>query len=174
MGRDLAMLVLAVAIGLAVSPFADVANVDYPEARAVADRLDSAWRSILDGSDAEQTATEADLRVYTYEVDGRSLVVLAPLEPTSTGLCYAIRFGSGILTVGGVLEEPGEGCTPQPSGVFESRGSWSAVLPSERITEPWFIPLAVLLSAVGLSAMTDISIFLLSKPRSPAPTASSS
>lgn len=166
LGRDLLILVIAAAIGLAVLPFADVANVDYPEARAVADRLDSAWRSILGGSDPEVTATAAGLRLHTFETDGRSLMVLTLSEPTSTGLCYAIRFGPGILSVAGILEEPGPGCTPQSPGVFEQRGSWSEVLPSERITQPWFIPLIVLLSAAGLFAMTDISIVLLTKPRS--------
>lgn len=166
MGRDLAIVVLAVAIALVIQPFADVANVDYPEARAVADRLDSAWRSIIAGGDAEGTAKGSGLVLHTSDVDGRSLMILTDTEPTSTGICYVIRFGPGVLSEAGVLKESGSGCTPGSSDLFERRGSWSEVLPSERITQPWFIPLMVLLFGAGLYALVDIPIVLVARRES--------
>lgn len=163
MGRDLAIVVLTATIAVAIQPFADVANVDYPEARAVADRIDSAWRSISGGADAEETVTRAGLRLHIFDVDGRSLMVLTDVERTSTGFCYAIRFGPGILSEAGVLEDPDSACTPESLGVFVRGGSWSEILPSERITPPWFIPLMVLLFAAGLYALVDISIVLVTR-----------
>ena len=97
-GRDVSIVVLIAAVALVVIPSADVPNSDYPEARAVADRLDSAWRSIGDGADAGETATAAGLVVATFEVAGRTVIVLSDSRPTTTGVCYAFRFGQGVLS----------------------------------------------------------------------------
>ncbi|MEA1903912.1 MAG: hypothetical protein U9N56_10330 [Actinomycetota bacterium] len=155
-------------LSFAIAPFADVANADYPEARDIADRIHAAWRSIdSGGADPEEAAAAAGLRVHTFEVDGQPSMILTHSEPTSAGSCYALRFGPKILSEVGILAEPTSGCAPQAPGIFERGGSWSEVLPSERITPPWFVPLVVLLFTAGVFAVTDIPIALLTKPRSP-------
>ncbi len=151
-------MVLIAAVALVVIPSADVPNSDYPEARAVADRLDSAWRSIGDGADAGETATAAGLVVATFEVAGRSVIVLSDSRPTTTGVCYAFRFGQGVLSEAGVVTGSSSGCSPDSLETFDRGGSWSDVLPSERITRPWFVPVMVLLVALGLFALADIPI----------------
>ncbi len=167
--RDLVILVFVALLGLAIAPFADVANEDYPEARAIADRIQATWRSIVsEGADPDEAAASAGLRVFVFEAAGSPRTILTHPEPTAAGSCYAIRFGPGIVTDAGILLDTAPGCTPLPPGTFEHRGSWSEVLPSERTTPVWFVPLVVLLSGAGLIAVTGIPLALLAKLRSQA------
>ncbi len=171
--RDVVVLVLAGSIGLAIGAFADVANPDYPEARSIADRIDSTWRSIVtEGADPQEAAAAAGLRVHTFEVSGRERTILTHATPTVAGSCYTFRFGPGILSQAGILEEPSSGCTPLPPGTLEPSGSWSEVLPSERITPPWFVPAVVVLFVAALYAATDIPLALLIRRQKPDPSRS--
>lgn len=164
--RDVLIVVFAVALGFVAVPFADVANPDHPEAQAIADRLDSAWRSIVrDGVAPQEAASAAGLAVFTFDVDERPRIVLTQSEPTAAGVCYAIRFGPGILTAAGTLAAPSDGCTPQSPGRFDQGNSWAEVLPSERITTWWFLPLMALACAGVLYAATDLAIAAMIRSR---------
>lgn len=164
--RDILILVSAIALGLAVQPFADVPNPDYPEAHDVAERLQAAWWSVVQGGvSPEEAAAAHGLHVYFFEVNERIRTVYTDSEPTASGDCYVVRRGPWIGTQWGILETPTSGCTPQPPGVVKVSGSQEEVLPSERITPEWFVPVIVLLSAIGLSAATDASLVLLTKSR---------
>lgn len=165
------LLVAAVLVALSVAVlalFRDVANPDYPEAAAVADHIhDAWWEDILgEGVTPEEAAATADLQVFTYGTQERPVYVLTHQQPTSDGVCYALRFGDGILTEAGTLLDPGPGCTPQSQGQFDSRGAWSAVLPSERITPLWFVPAMGLLIGGVLFVLTGITIGLITEPPS--------
>ena len=166
--RDVIIAVVCGIVALALVPFADVANSDYPEAKDIADRITVAWQAIIrDGAVPAEAAAAADLRVFIYPGE-RPRTVLTHPHPTEKGICYALRFGPGILTMAGSLLDPGEGCTPQPPGRFDRRGAWSDVLPSERVTMWWFVPLMALAGAGMLSAGTDVVIKLITKPSSAA------
>jgi hypothetical protein len=163
----LIVIILAI-LAWTLVPFADMANPDYPEARDIADRITAAWKAIIhDGAIPEDAAAAAHLRAFTFEAD-RPRTVLTHPEPTAEGICYALRFGPGILTMAGTLAEPGAGCTPQPPGRFDKSGAWSDVLPSERVTAWWFLPLMILAGGGVLYAGTDIVIKLIAKPSPPA------
>lgn len=151
----------------AIQPFADVSNPDYPEAADIADRLESAWRSVVRaGAEPEEAATTEGLRVYFFELDdGRVRTVYTHSDPTEAGHCYVIRHGPNIATEAGILQEPGPGCTPQPPGLVAESGSWQEILPSERMTTKWYIPVMILLSAIALYAITDIPLAILTKSR---------
>jgi hypothetical protein len=160
--RDAVILAVAATLAGLLAPHADVANPDYPEARDIADRITMAWEAITeDGMALDEAAADANLRAFTYEVEGHLRSVLTHREPTATGVCYALRFGPGILTAAGTLHEPTEGCTPQPPGRFDKGQAWSEVLPSERITTWWFLPLMFLISGMALYAVTDMVIELI-------------
>jgi hypothetical protein len=166
--RDVLIIVALGVLALALVPFADVANPDYPEARDIADRITVAWEAIVhSGAVPEDAAAAAGLRVFTFE-DEQPRTVLTHPEPTSKGICYALRFGPGILTMAGTLLEPAAGCTPQPPGRFSRSGAWSDVLPSERVTMWWFLPLMILAGGGVLYAGTDIVIKLTTRPSPPA------
>lgn len=161
---DLVVLVAAVALGLAVAGSADIPNPAYPEPREIADRIHDAWlRVVVDDVGADEAAEQARLRAYTYDTPDRTITVITHPEPTAAGTCYAVRFGPGIGERVGVLDEPTDGCTPRPPGVLARSGTWHDVLPSERITPVWFIPLVVLLSAVGVAALVDGAVQLLER-----------
>lgn len=167
--RDVLIMIALGLLALALVPFADVANPDYPEARDISDRITVAWEAIIhSGAVPEEAAAAAGLRVFTYEEDQPRTVLTHP-EPTSTGICYALRFGPGILTMAGTLLEPAAGCTPQAPGRFNRSGAWSDVLPSERLTMWWFLPLMILIGGSVLYAGTDIVIKLIAKPSTPTP-----
>lgn len=162
--RDGAVLAAALVIGLLIGGYADAANPDYPEARAVQERIDSAWQAVVgSGVAPEEAAAAAGLVAYTFDVDGARRTVLTHRAPTSTGVCYALRFGTGVVTVVGILADPGDGCVPAPPGVFVRSGSWSVVLPSERITPTWFVPAVVVLFVAGLVAAVDVSIVVIAR-----------
>jgi hypothetical protein len=166
--RDVLIAIVLGLLALALVPFADVANPDYPEARDIADRINAVWEAIIhSGAVPEEAAAAAHLRVLTYE-DEQPRTVLTHPEPTSKGICYALRFGPGILTMAGTLLKPAAGCTPQPPGRFDRSGAWSDVLPSERLTMWWFLPLMILIGGGVLYAGTDIVIKLTTKPSTPA------
>jgi hypothetical protein len=166
--RDALIIIVLGFSAVALVPFADVANPDYPEARDIADRITAVWQAITrDGAVPEEAATAAHLRVFTYE-DDRPRTVLTHPEPTSKGICYALRFGPGILTMAGTLLQPDAGCTPQAPGRLDRSGAWSDVLPSERLTMWWFLPLMILAGGGVLYAGTDTVIMLVTKPPPPA------
>lgn len=160
--RDLLILVFTVSVGAAIQPFADVPNPEYPEAQGIADRLNSVWRAVADdGIDPVEAAATEDLDVYFFEVNERVRTVFTHPEPTEVGHCYAVRRGPLVGTEAGILEDPNPECTPQQPGLFSVSGSWDEILPSERMTTKWYIPIMILLSAVALYAATDIPLALL-------------
>lgn len=162
--RDFVIFAFALLVGAAIQPFADLPNPEYPEAREIADRLDSAWRSVAnDGVDPAEAAETAELNVYFYEVNERVRTVFTHPEPTEAGHCYTVRRGPWIGTEAGILEAPVLRCTPQPPGLVSETGSWEEVLPSQRITTVWYVPVMVLLSGIALYAATDIPLALLTR-----------
>jgi hypothetical protein len=165
--RDVVLLVAVAVLVALLIPSADVANPDYPEARSIADRITTAWGAVIeDGVAPEEAAANAGLRAFTYEVGDQPRTVLTHPEPTAAGVCYALRFGPGILTAAGTLYDPTAGCTPRPPGRFDKGQSWSEVLPSERITTWWFVPAILVLSGVALYAVTGIILTLITGERS--------
>jgi hypothetical protein len=165
--RGAVIFLIAAVAGIVLAPFGDVPNAEHPEARDVADRIDAAWRSVTDGSTSpEEAATAAGLRVRHFEVGGRPRTIITTAEPTAAGTCYAIRFGEGVVTqVGTVAVDPDSGCEPHATGILLTRGSWSSVLPSERVTPRWFVPLVTFVLLVALVAAIDVTIVLISKRR---------
>ncbi len=90
--RDLVLIGgVAVAMLLAV-PFADVANPDYPEASAIAERLNAACRSVWSGGVSIEEAASAEyLVVYQYPAEEGTVSVLTHAQPTAAGTCYGMR-----------------------------------------------------------------------------------
>lgn len=154
--RDLVMLGCVVVAFLVIRPFADVKNPDYPEAQTLADQMSSVYRSFLtDETSVTAAAASVGLTLYEQPVDGRSTSIVTHQLPTEAGTCYGLRFGGGLATV--AMEfAPTDGCIPTGPAVTARTGLWSDVLPSERLTTAWFIPMVVLLSGCALVLTTDI------------------
>lgn len=159
--RELVLLGVIVVIVVLLSPYADMATPDYPEARVQADRLDTAYRSVwLDDASPEAAAIANDLHLYEFPVDGRTVSVLTHAQSTSDGTCYGLRLGGGFATVA-VRFAPTDGCVPQGRRAFEETGSWEDVLPSERMTAVWFVPALVVLIGSALALITTVVLKLL-------------
>jgi len=154
--RDVVILGCVVVAFLVIRPFADVKNPDYPEAQALADQMTSLYRSFLsDETSVTATAASMGLIVFEQPVDGISTSIVTHQRPTEAGTCYGLRFGGGLATV--AMEfAPTEGCIPTGPAVTARTGLWSDVLPSERLTTAWFIPMVVLLCGCALVLTTDI------------------
>lgn len=159
--RNLAVIAVTTVAAIAIGTFADVANPDYPPARSLADRLDAAWRAIDAGAAPDDAAAAEGLRAHILDSPRGQQTILTHPEPASDGRCYALTFGTGVVTVAGTLRAPAPGCTPTPPVLFEVRGTWSEVLPSPRTTPAWFVPVLTVLFAVALYAVTDIVLTLL-------------
>lgn len=152
-----------VALGALLSPFSDLATPEYPEARAQADRLSAAYQSVSRGGvSPRDAATAGGLDMYEFEVvgDGGTVSVLTHPEPTAEGTCYALRMGGGIATLAAKFA-PTDGCVPQGRAAFEMMGSWDDVLPSERMTTVWFVPVLLILVGIGVAIVTNIVLKLL-------------
>jgi len=148
---------------LLLVPFADVATAEYPEARALADRLNAAYQSVWQGDASLEAAAIADgLRVYEFPVEDRTISVLTHPQPTADGTCYGLRTGGGLAT-DAVRFAPTDGCVPLGRSAFESVGAWGDVLPSERMTTVWFVPALLVLIGCVLALTTNIVVKLLSK-----------
>jgi len=154
--RDVVILGCVVVAFLVIRPFADVKNPDYPEAQALADQMTSLYRSFLnDETSVTATAASMGLIVFEQPVDGISTSIVTHQRPTEAGTCYGLRFGGGLATV--AMEfAPTDGCIPTGPAVTARTGLWSDVLPSERLTTAWFIPMVVLLCGCALVLTTDI------------------
>ena len=159
--RDLVLLGGVVAALLLLGPFADVPNPDYPEASAIAERLNAAYRSVWSGGvSIEAAASAEDLVVYQYPAGEGTVSVLTHAQPTAAGTCYGMRMGDGLATL--VVEfAPTDGCVPQGRSAFRMTGLWGEMLPSERMTTVWFIPALVVLVGCVLALMTSIVVELL-------------
>ena len=154
--RDVVILGCVVVAFLVIRPFADVKNPDYLEAQALADQMTSLYRSFLnDETSVTATAASMGLIVFEQPVDGISTSIVTHQRPTEAGTCYGLRFGGGLATV--AMEfAPTDGCIPTGPAVTARTGLWSDVLPSERLTTAWFIPMVVLLCGCALVLTTDI------------------
>jgi hypothetical protein len=154
--RDVVLLGCVVVAFLVVRPFADVKNPDYPEARALADQITSVYRSFLtDETSVAAAAASEGLVLFEQPVDGIRTLIATHQRPTTAGTCYALRFGGGLATVA-MQFAPTEGCIPTGPAVTARTGLWGDVLPSERLTTAWFIPMIVVLCGCALVLTTDI------------------
>ena len=161
--RDLVLTGIVVAVMLLLTPFSDVATPDYPEARAQADRLNSAYRSISNGeASIEAVASTEGLLVYEFPAGERTVSVLTHAQPTAAGTCYGLRLGGGFATLA-VEFAPTDGCVPQGRSAFRVAGLWEDVLPSERMTTVWFVPALIVLGSCAIVLSTDIVLKLLFK-----------
>lgn len=161
--RLLVSVVLMVGAAILV-PLADVANPDFPEANDIEGRITATWEAIVrNGADPEDAAAANGLQIFTYEAGDKPFYVLTHPAPTSAGVCYALLFGSGTPTTAGILLEAAPGCTPQLPGLFESAGSWESVLPSERMTPWWFVPLMLVIVGYVLFVAIDIVVAIVTR-----------
>ena len=158
---DLVLIGAMIAVVLLLVPFADVPNAEYPEARALADRFDAAYASVWRGDTSLEAAAAADgLSVYQFPFEERTISVLTHPQPTANGTCYGLKTGGGQATVA-VKFVPTNGCVPQGRSAFEKVGSWSDVLPSERLTTVWFVPALVILIGCAMALTTNLVLKLL-------------
>lgn len=161
--RDLVLIGGIIVVMLLLVPFADVATADYPEAQALADRLNAAYQSEWRGDTSLEAAAIADgLRLYEFPIEGRTISVLTHPQPTADGTCYGLRTGGGFAT-DAVRFAPTDGCVPLGRSAFESVGAWGGVLPSERMTTVWFVPALLILIGCVLALTTNIVVKLLSR-----------
>lgn len=159
--RDLLFLGGLLAVGLLLIPFGDVPNTAYPEARAIADRLDNAYGLVWGGDVSIETAAVTEnLIVYAFPVGDRTISVLTHAQPTAAGTCYGLRLGGGFGTEA-VRFLPHDGCVPQGHYAFEAVGSWEDVLGTERMTTVWFVPALIFLFGIGIALTTSIVLKLL-------------
>ena len=159
--RDLVLLCGVVVVALLLVPFGDVPNNNYPEARAQADRLSAAYRSVGTGDTALEDAAEgAGLLTYEFPTEDRTVVVLTHAQPTEAGLCYGLRLGGGFGSEA-VRFRSTDGCVPQSRWAFDEIGSWEDVIGTERLTSVWFVPAMIVLVGIGVALTTDIVLKLL-------------
>jgi hypothetical protein len=100
--------------------------------------------------------------VYDFQVDGRTVSVMTQPEPTADGTCYGLQTGGGLSNLA-VTFAANEGCEPQGLWAFESTGSWEDVLPAERMTPWWFMPVMTVLAAGVLWFATSIVLKLINR-----------
>lgn len=159
--RDLALIGGIVAMLVLLRPFADVPNPEYPEASAIAERLNAAYRSAWSGGVSLEAAASAEsLVVYRYPSDAGAVSLVTHAHPTEADTCYGMRMGDGFSPL--VVEfAPTDGCVPQGKSVFREAGLWGDVLPSERITTVWFIPALIGLVGLMVALTTNIVVELV-------------
>lgn len=159
--RDLVLIGGIVALVVLLRPFADIPNPEYPEASAVAERLNAAYRSVWsDGISLEAAASAESLVVYRYPLGEGTVSLLTHAQPTAAGTCYGMRMGDGFSTL--VVEfAPTDGCVPQGQSAFRKAGLWGDVLPSERVTTVWYIPALIVLVGFMVAFTTNIAVELV-------------
>lgn len=159
--RDLVLLGGVVLVALVLVPFGDMPNTNYPEARAQADRLSAAFRSVAtDESAIADAAEEAGLLVYEFPAGDRTVMVLTHAQPTAAGTCYGLRFGGGLGSEA-VRFSSTDGCAPESRWAFDAAGGWEDVLGTERTTAVWFVPAMIVLVGIGVALTTDIILKVL-------------
>lgn len=154
--RELALIVVVAVVAVLLWPQARVATADYPEARSLADRIQAFVLPVWQGeaSFAEAVIPD-DLRLYEFDINGRTTWIVTHPEPTAHHTCYGLRTGGGLISAA-VRFAPTEGCVPLGGTGFEVSGSWEEVLPREWVTPLWFVPVAGLLALLLLGAATRI------------------
>lgn len=161
--KELVLIGIATVALLLLWPSAQVATADYPEARALADRLEAALQPVWRGATSlEDVAVSNDLRLYQFTVDGQTTSVLTHPQPTAFGTCYGMRTGGGLVTAA-VRFAPTDGCVPQGRTAFLETGAWSEVLPRREVTPPWFIPAVGILGGIALAAASSLTMKLIVK-----------
>lgn len=159
--RDLVFLGAAITVAILIAPFADVPTPDYPEARAQADTLNAAYRSVWGGNVSVEAAAGAyGLNAYELPVGQRVVWMMTHPQPTTGGTCYGLRTGGGMATVA-VKFAPMDGCEPQQGTAVQGVGLWEDVLPSERTTAVWFVPAIAILASCAVVISTNIILKLL-------------
>lgn len=154
------LLVVSVVLMAWIWRFVEVATLDYPEARDLADRLHATVESVWAGdlSLDDPARLPEGLRAYEFEVDGRPVWVLTHAEPTAFSTCYGLRTGGGLGTVAIRFEPTDEGCVPSGPWAVDASGAWSEVLPRRRVTPVWFVPVVGL--GVGCALWCASSIVM--------------
>ena len=159
--RDLVLLGGVVVAALLLVPFGDVPNPDYPEARAQADGLDAAYRSVWSSeTSVADAADDEGLLVFEFPAGDQTITVLTHAQPTAAGMCYGLRLGGGFGT-DAVRFLPSDGCVPQGRWAFDETGGWDDVLGTERVTSVWFVPALIVLVGIGVALTTNIILKLL-------------
>jgi hypothetical protein len=159
--RDLVLIGGIVAAVILLAPFGDVANPDFAEAGSQVERLDAAYQAVWSGDASIEAAAAAEgLRVHDYPLGERTVSIMVHPEPTAAGTCYGLRMGGGLST-GAVRFAATDDCTPQALASFEAIGTWSEILPNQRVTTVWFVPALVALIAGAVILATNIVLKLL-------------
>jgi hypothetical protein len=160
--RELVLIAAILGAIVLAGPFADVPNPEHPEANALADRLTSAYRAIWRGeASVEATASAEDLAVFEFPAGERSISVLTHTQPTAAGTCYGLRFGGGETTIA-IKFTSSSGCVPfHEQSTIQAAGPWEDVLPTERLTTVWFVPVLIVLASCIVVIITDIGLKLI-------------
>lgn len=160
-GRELLLIGVIIGLAIFVESQADVPNPEHPEAQAIADRLYPVFASVWRGDSSLKIAADAaDLSVYEFEADGRTVSILTHSGPTAEGLCYGVRMGGG-LAYAVVSFTSTDGCVPEDLSSFAAVSWWEDVFPPERITPWWFFPALVVLAGAALRIGTSIVLKLI-------------
>lgn len=156
--KEVALLVVVAAALIAAWPFSEVDTLDYPEARANADRLRAVMEPVWSGDvSIEDVEVPPGLEMYAFGFQGSTAWVLTHEEPTTAGTCYGLRTGGGLVTAA-VRFAPTDGCIPPDRVSFEASGAWDDVLPRQRVTPVWFVPIVGILIGVALGAGASIAM----------------
>lgn len=94
------------------------ADPEYPEARAQADALNAAYRSVWrDEATVEAAARANGLTAYELQGEPQAVWLMTHPQPTADGTCYGLRTGEGTATVA-VKFLPIDGCEPKQQTVI--------------------------------------------------------
>jgi hypothetical protein len=116
----------------------------------------------LGGASLEAAAVAEGFSVHEYPFGERTVSVMVHPESTAASTCYGLRIGEGLSTLA-VRFTATDGCAPQAVSAFQAQGTWSDVLPSQRMTTLWFVPALVALITGALVLTTTIVLKLLSR-----------
>lgn len=156
--RELVLIGITIVVALLLWPYREVATADYPEAQALADRLQATYEPLWRGDISPDDFSVPDgLRLFEFPIEERTVSVLTHPQPTAEETCYGLRTGGGLITTA-VRFAPTEGCVPQGPWAFESTGTWSKVLPNARETPLWFLPTVGILAFGALTGASSIAM----------------
>jgi hypothetical protein len=171
----LAVIVAALAALIPVVSGREVDNPDYPGARALADRMEAAYRAVDAGT--------ADIGSFTVEDDGFSGGVFEVdragvvndyfvLAGSHLGDCFVLRWVRfEVPFVGRLL--PRFDCVPSrpmlnfspsaweaiaPNVTSRSGLEWYPVVPDPLRLAPWFFPLTLVLGGLALQQAISLSV----------------